>query len=200
MKERPIIFNSEMVRAILDGRKTQTRRPINPPKGYRIEYAGVDFPCPYGFIDDRLWVRETWSVDDEEDSLSQNTNKIWYMANEEHPAMFPKKRPSIHMPRWASRITLEITNVRVERLQNISAEDAKSEGLKAVTKDGGRTIKYGIPDRDGWPGTDDYGWAWDHWNTDPVLAYKKLWDSIYGKTQWAWKNNPWVWVVDFKKL
>lgn len=105
--------------------------------------------------------------------------------------------PSIHMPRWASRMLIEITNVRVERLQNISEEDAIAEGLKAATKDG-KTIKYGIPDRDGYPGNDDIGWGWCDWNVSPVLAYKRLWGSINGTE--SWDLNPWVWILEFKMV
>ena len=81
------------------------------------------------------------------------------------------------MPRWASRITLEITEVRVERLNDISAEDAIAEGLKALTKDR-RMTKYGIPDQDGLPGNDDSGWAWQHWRQSPIDAYQYLWESL----------------------
>lgn len=106
-------------------------------------------------------------------------------------------RPSIHMPRWASRISLEITGIRVERLQDISEEDAIDEGLKAITKDG-KLIKYGIPDRDGYPGADDFGWNWGDWDKSPVLAYKRLWQSINGKG--SWDLNPFVWVIEFKRI
>lgn len=110
----------------------------------------------------------------------------------------PKWKPSIFMPRWASRIALEITSVRVERLQDISETDAKDEGLSCLTKDGGRTWKFGIPDRDGLPGNDDDGWHWHEWEVDPRLAYKKLWESINGAGSWA--QNPWVWVIGFKRV
>jgi len=101
------------------------------------------------------------------------------------------------MPRWASRISLEITGIRVERLQDISEEDAIDEGLKAITKDG-KLIKYGIPDRDGYPGADDFGWNWGDWDKSPVLAYKRLWQSINGKG--SWDLNPFVWVIEFKRI
>jgi len=102
------------------------------------------------------------------------------------------------MPRWASRITLEITAVRVERLHDISEADAVAEGLACITKDGDRTRKYGIPDADGMPGTDDHGWPWNEWRSDPREAYRKLWESINGPG--SWDLNPWVWVIEFKRV
>ena len=104
----------------------------------------------------------------------------------------------IHMPRWASRITLEVTGIRVERLQEISELDAITEGLTALTKDGGRTIKHGIPDRDGLPGNDNYGWHWSEWEKDSRVAYRKLWESINGPG--SWDANPWVWVIEFRRI
>lgn len=101
------------------------------------------------------------------------------------------------MPRWASRITLEVTGIRVERLQDISEEDAIAEGLSGITKDG-KLIKYGIPDQDGLPGTDNTGWPWRDWQKDPRDAYRRLWESINGRG--SWDANPWVWVVEFKRV
>lgn len=199
IKERPIIFSSPMVRAILDGRKTQTRRVIKE-KLMRGEGAHVN-NCPYGKPGDRLWVRETWSK-----AKSPMSSEVFYRADGEpkgkqYPLSFVEResrwRPSIHMPRWASRILLEVTNVRVERLHDISEEDAIAEGLKAITKDG-KTIKYGIPDRDGYPGNDDTGWDWCDWNVSPVSAYKMLWESING--QGSWDLNPFCWVIEFKVI
>ena len=188
-----------MVRAILDGRKTQTRRVIKE-KLMRGEGAHVN-NCPYGKPGDRLWVRETWSK-----AKSPMSSEVFYRADGEpkgkqYPLSFVEResrwRPSIHMPRWASRILLEVTNVRVERLHDISEEDAIAEGLKAITKDG-KTIKYGIPDRDGYPGNDDTGWDWCDWNVSPVSAYKMLWESING--QGSWDLNPFCWVIEFMVL
>ena len=199
IKERPIIFSSPMVRAMLDGRKTQTRRVIKE-KLMCGEDAHVN-NCQYGKPGDRLWVRETWSK-----AKSPMSSEVFYRADGEpkgkqYPLSFVEResrwRPSIHMPRWASRILLEVTNVRVERLHDISEEDAIAEGLKAITKDG-KTIKYGIPDRDGYPGNDDTGWDWCDWNVSPVSAYKMLWESING--QGSWVLNPWVWVVEFRRI
>ncbi|MFB4877829.1 hypothetical protein ACE3LA_17165 [Enterobacter hormaechei subsp. xiangfangensis] len=211
MKERGMIFNGEMVRAILDGRKTQTRRIINPQpeatlsgslsgKWLNRPLNGLLLPkiediaihCPFGVVGDRIWVRETWA----RYNIDQNSHDIAYRATT--PADWPEEgrwRPSIHMPRWASRIMLEITDVRVERLQDISEEDAKAEGLAEITKDGS-LFKFGIPDRDGYPGADDNGWPWTEWERNPVDAYCKLWQSIYGEE--SWQANPWVWVIEFK--
>ncbi len=211
MKERGMIFNGEMVRAILDGRKTQTRRIINPQpeatlsgslsgKWLNRPLNGLLLPkiediaihCPFGVVGDRIWVRETWA----RYNIDQNSHDIAYRATT--PADWPEEgrwRPSIHMPRWASRIMLEITDVRVERLQDISEEDAKAEGLAEITKDGS-LFKFGIPDRDGYPGADDNGCPWTEWERNPVDAYCKLWQSIYGEE--SWQANPWVWVIEFK--
>ena len=101
------------------------------------------------------------------------------------------------MPRWASRILLEIADVRVERLQEISENDAKGEGLAAISKDG-QIFKYGIPDRDGLPGTDDHGWPWVDWKHSARNAFGRLWESINGAG--SWDTNPWVWVVEFRVI
>lgn len=210
IKERPIIFSSPMVRAILDGRKTQTRRVIKE-KLMRGEGANVN-NCPYGKPGDRLWVRETWQGPLFYDEIPEDWNSDKYKTPEycyykasgdscdftdSDDNFVERWSPSIHMPRWASRILLEVTNVRVERLHDISEEDAIAEGLKAITKDG-KTIKYGIPDRDGYPGNDDTGWDWCDWNVSPVSAYKMLWESING--QGSWDLNPFCWVIEFKVI
>lgn len=233
MKERPILFSGPMVRALLSGKKTQTRRIVKPqphagvndcePHGvtWRWAMAGSHgrsdyphgelgfFPCPYGQPGDRLWVKETFHYDNV-DYVSKYKSEPWlglpdagnaetyYRASEKAPEIFPRWRPSIFMPRWASRIQLEITAVRVERLNEISLTDAEAEGLAKLTKDSGRTWKYGIPDRDGLPGNDDDGWHWSRWRQSPVDAYEALWESINGAGSWA--QNPWVWVVEFKKI
>lgn len=106
-------------------------------------------------------------------------------------------RSSRFMPKRESRFVLEITNVRVQRLQDITDEDAKAEGLKAVTKDGGRTIKWGLPDRDGWPGTDDFGWPWHKWESSPRDAFRRLWNEI-NEERCSWEANPWVVALTFK--
>ena len=215
MKERPILFSAPMVRALLAGTKTQTRRVIKgieewnqvwtpAVKGhgerfFRYKNQGWDetlpMSCPYGQPGDRLWVRETFTRTEDESGFGSGTTL--YRADMEGYEAPWDWTPSIFMPRHASRLTLEVTAVRVERLQDISETDAKAEGLSAITKDG-KTIKYGIPDRDGLPGNDDTGWVWAEWNTDPRKAYRTLWESINGPG--SWDANPWVWVVEFKRV
>ena len=230
MKERPILFSGPMVRALLEGRKTQTRRVVRithrtPGTALCLEPAiGTPDPkaaaelCPYGVPGDRLWVRETWQLVSEQSSVDPNAcgsrPRNWdpdgNRQDGEACAVFAadgplvpqregwdtKWKPSIHMPRWASRLTLEITSVRVESLQEVSEADAKAEGLVTLTKDGGRTWKYGMADRDGLPGTDNDGWEWRDWSADPRAAYRRLWSDINGPD--SWNANPWVWVVEFK--
>lgn len=216
LKERGIIFNAEMVRAILDGRKTQTRRvmkvqPILNGNFYEVYGAGwsqgiksvpaipghsLSSNCPFGKVGDRLWVRETWSLLGNEDGCAvdwhdnivfdqKNAARIyrascWQKPNNyglwsipDHDYEFEGRwKPSIHMPRWASRINLEITGVRIERLSDISEEDAGEEGYPA----------------DPYP----YGGRMDKW-----LWFRELWDSIHPEQ--SFKHNPWVWVIEFKR-
>ncbi len=194
MKERPILFNTDMVKAILDGRKTQTRRPIkNQPKnGWEFEDAekggslfritsshpkkgkwgmlkrrgvGTNFPemdievSPFGTLGDHLWVRETFAMG----LCTEST--IAYRAThnpsdlEEGWFEAIKWRPSIHMPRWACRLVLEITDVRLERVQDITEKDSKAEGAKSKSD------------------------------------FQDLWQGVYPN---SWKNNEWVWVIEFK--
>lgn len=207
MKERPIIFNADMVRAVLDGRKTQTRRMLTPHHLKMIDAAasaGECHPlesgrqhansqsyyrewCPFGVVGDRLWVRESfyehghWQGGgyDPEDSYFVSDKQVLYPADgiqrpsERKREDFWRSRPSIHMPRWASRITLEITGVRVERLRDLSEQDAKSEG---VMPPAGGVL----------PG-------WEH-----RINFRDLWMSIYGADNW--EANPWVWVIEFKRV
>jgi hypothetical protein len=159
--------------------------------------------------EDFLWAKETWRP------LAGFSNwdlHIYYHADQTmmHFAddgsirsdwNWPKsaKRglvPSIFMPKWASRLKLDVTNVRIERLQDISEADAIAEGFKALSKDG-KLIKWGIPDRDGLPGGDNFGWHWRDWNSDPRQAYRHLWDSINGKNGICWATNPWVLAYTF---
>ncbi|WP_337025217.1 hypothetical protein [Pantoea anthophila] len=230
MKERPIIFNADMVRAVLDGRKTQTRRimrvqpsadfcPMNmelkrdfnarwytpgmvdkdgylqPAKKQTFGVASEDegYTCPFGAVGDRLWVRETWSVVSH--AFDDDGLMIDYVPDRPAKAVHEQPfgrgyysghaiyaadggftwgdddgcvdgrscwKPSIHMPRWASRITLEITGVRVERLQDISGADMQAEGMR--------------------------------WREE----FPCLWEAIYGAD--SWQANPWVWVVEFKRM
>ncbi len=221
MKERPIIFNGDMVRAILDGRKTQTRRLVkknhvghiefmggSDEEKHEFEFVGLEYgewqdekgnthtpewlvSCTeypeegvvpigqlLGAVGDRLWVRETWRQFSSSDecgcsespcSCPPNGTALFKASHDDGES---KWKPSIHMPRWACRIILEITNVRVERLQDISKEDAKAEGF-------------------------DYP-------PEPNMNFKLgarhnflfTWDQIYGNSA----ENPWVWVIEFKVL
>lgn len=225
--ERPILFSGPMVHAILAGRKTQTRRTMKPTTSqddmaHIIRTPGllaalIRLRCPYGQPGDRLWVRETHQFDAPRDGTWPDTE--FYGCKGASLDLIPKRfrypahclyaaswagspitwRPSIFMPRWASRINLEITGVWVERLQDISADDATAEGLSCLSKDGGRLFKYGIPDRDGEPGEDDQGWHWHRWRQSPIDAYQALWDSINAKRA-PWSSNPWAWVMEFKRV
>lgn len=178
MKEHPILFSGPMVEAILEGRKTQTRRIIKPQ--LRVEeypnMPGVLF-TPYGGKDwwvnsqpshpahiskacdkqpgDRLWVRETWAMYSPLDVVYRAGSKT---------SCTGRWKPSIHMPRWASRITLEVASVRVERLQDITEADAKAEGFESVSD------------------------------------FKTLWEKLNKKSGFGWDANPWVWVIQFKEV
>ena len=196
MKERPILFSGEMVQAILDGRKTQTRRVI--PEKMQLCRTPEDEPevfvdwCRYGQPGDRLWVRETWRKTfdiDQKDVMEYRAGGTRLIVGEsiqhgEHriTSILPAWRPSIFMSRWASRITLEIVNVRVERVQDITNEDAQAEGI--TTQFPTRSV----PHRLG-------GDIWNHRN-----AYARLWDDINSRRGFGWDVNPWVWVVEFKRL
>lgn len=182
MTERPILFSAPMVRAILDGVKTQTRRVVKfPDRPMKYKYSESDWMIdgepigrsPYGKPGDRLWVRETFS---EFDTL--NGMVCWYKAESDDPDYWHNVtwRPSIHMPRRLSRITLEIVAVRVERLHDISEADAIAEG----TAGGHGSI----------PG---YGYS-----ATPIEHYRHLWESLNGHGSWA--ANPWVWVIEFKRV
>ena len=238
MKERPILFSGAMVRAILDGRKTQTRRimknqppadtfrmdTFHHPKGqhyfwaYKEDFSGCELHpgwepicCPYGKPGDRLWVREAWRVGKPHDEraprdifphvLARDTgvtvlyqaggwrslgpagrNEPIYGDDEPMPDWAGKGRPSIHMPRALSRITLEITGVRVERLNECSEEDARAEGATCIDEITGRQVLF--------PNQCNAG--------SYRLGYRRLWNSINGAG--AWDANPWVWVVEFRKV
>ena len=210
-RERPILFSAPMVRAILSGTKTQTRRVVKLNRHYQIEERddGSLWPwmydddrasdswlaCPYGKPGDRLWVREAWRTERDFDHLpprdldpTMTATPVQYEAGPHADVLDGKLRPSMFMPRWASRITLEVTAVRVERLQDISEADAIAEG-------GTETMR---------------GW-WTHeglqWNdpgpnhrfgATPIDSYRVLWESINGPNSWG--ANPWVWAINFKRL
>jgi hypothetical protein len=179
--------------------------PTNYDGEVQMNDWSVRVKSPYA-IGQHLWVREAWRVGKGYDELpgSQFTvpslNCVHYEAD---GAPYPhiewgRYRHARFMPRWASRMTLMITDVRVERVQDISKEDALAEGLTCLSKDGGRTYKYGIPDRDGLPGNDDLGWHWNLWEVDPRRAYETLWDQLNGEGPYSWTENPFVWVITYQ--
>lgn len=207
MKESPILMPGPMVRAILDDRKTMTRRVIKPQPememhgeilpdgtgGYSWEPVLPPWPKRPYQIGQRIWVRETWCLGE----IVGAGIGAWYVAEGKCPIYREyaesngiacdkvKWRPSIFMPRWMSRITLEITGVRAERLQDISEEDAKAEGVEAIS------IK-------------TLGWRRRELNGEPpdlsyAAAFATLWDSINGK-RYPWESNPWVWAVEFRRI
>lgn len=231
MKERPILMNGVMVRATLDGSKTQTRRIVKPSgltaerlAGYEFvnvlspaeargltckqpattAYAGFKkypdqlaayFACPFGTVGDQLWVRETWKTSNMFDELSPSNFPKWYpckyMANGDargswagygHPG---KTRVSIHMPRWASRIQLEITGVRVERLQDISDADILAEGI-----DTDRMTEM----------QDNYDTVFAGTDADGRATLKSMWRDLWISTGGDWDANPWVWVIEFRRV
>ena len=211
MKERPIIFNGPMVRAILSGTKTQTRRVLKPDGKYRLDVVcpadGGPPRCHYGHPGDRLWVRETWQgplIDEElEEEFYQSSDYFkksafcTYRATGSLDAINADGeelgwRPPLHMPRWASRITLEITDVRVERLKDISEADAIAEGVQG----------YPFRPEDGWPICTGYMVGDDDGKTTlhpkPQDPYRLLWESINGPG--SWNADPWVWVIEFKRI
>lgn len=204
-KERPILFSTEMVQRIIDGRKTQTRRIIKPQpvlfptgwqygKGYKNSCSASASPatdilfiygCPYGRRADRLWVRETWNQ-----IFNGITDEYIYAATDNDVFSETKWRPSIHMPRAACRLLLEITDVRVEQLQDINRADAIAEGLHFTISNGGPNIYY-----------DNYHtgrWLDPEMLNNPIGSFRTLWEKINGPG--SWDANPWVWVISFKKI
>ena len=232
MKERGILFSDEMVRALLDGRKTQTRRAVKLREFQVTTTPGYDFifrdrrllwndyrtadliakVCPYGKVGDRLWVRETWapfyaggnSLAHPQPDMHE-ANAIRYRATPDHVTAYPtsistwetrptsKKdhvwRPSIFMPRWASRITLDVTEVRVQRLQDISEDDARAEGCPSMIESlaglshlRGAEAARAVPSH----------------ITTPREEYALLWERINGDG--SWDANPWVWAITFKRV
>ncbi|MFS7253825.1 hypothetical protein AB6869_24940 [Rahnella rivi] len=222
MKERPILFNGEMVRAILSGRKTQTRRVINPQPSSGVRKSvlvksgvedghGRELVCPLGQPGDQLWVREAFRMaksldihspgDVAELSLNAGYKNPWAPIQFEADGVRAGKwsgfdtppvvtepgklRPSLHMPRWASRIQLEISNVGVQRLQDISSGDAVREGICQLPASGRYCIN---------PGDQYFGGA----SHSAKEVYSWLWESIYGEGSWG--ANPWVWVIEFERV
>lgn len=193
MKERPILFSAPMVRALLAGTKTQTRRiakPVRHPDLGNVYAPGalvlehepqhvIDRCCPYGRPGDRLWVRETHNTHG--GLATYRADGDWIADYHREEPQQPRLRwvPAIHMPRTASRITLEITGTRVERLQDISEEDAKAEGAPGYEEG------LDAPPPDG-----DHEWSYR-------ASFQRLWEQINGPGAWA--KNPWVWVVEFER-
>lgn len=216
MKYQPILFKPHEVISTLDRRQTQFRRVIKPqPSIYFADddkcliarwisdkqirstlwNNGIGFNdfCPYGQVGDRLWVRESFTYwEDDEfggDYLEYRTGHRVSLGEWEYPhpiydhciGRFGKWTPSIHAPRWASRITLEITGVRVERIQDISEEDAIAEGIEPGVK--GLSV---------WKNYQSCSSVF----SEPIKSFASLWNSVYG----TWDVNPWVWVVEFKRV
>lgn len=249
MKERPIPFNGEMVRALLDGRKTQTRRVVKFGKHGNGEHvlmhnqpAGAVFgcdcdecradnthscliTCPYGQTGDRLWAKETWQPDPCTVYMD-GTSPVAFSATDSSDGRGPygkRWRPSIHMPRWASRILIEVTGVRVQRVQEISGEDIEAEGVGGKTHASpvnglpyeiyniGDGVDYSTP-------KDAFAALWDSIYAAPNPLYETIdgkpkivsyvsypWDNIQQTTEykglpWVIVGNPYVWVVEFKML
>jgi hypothetical protein len=227
-KEHPILFSTPMIQALLEGRKSMTRRIIKPqPEYYEIEdkkmvryetkksymqiqidnladeFLGI--PCPYGKIGDVLWVRETFTIMEPEHCASMSERFV-YKADMKHPdseemrqeyikSGYPYQwKPSIFMPRAACRILLEITDIKVERLQDINFQDALNEGVHRESDASGQ----------GW--FDNYQFLDSKFNQhnvdthamfkDPVRSFKTLWQSINGEE--SWDKNPWVWAIAFQ--
>jgi len=213
MKERPVIFNSEMVRAILSGGKRQTRRVMKPQVHSMARFADYKtdlgyptskthlwagfyltedsetpgyYKCPYGKIGDRLWVRETWSTDADIEAYRKANEPvpivykgdwdIYGVTKEEACDVGIIWKPSIFMPRWASRIDLEIKDIRVERVQDISIDDAIAEGVCGYPPDG-----HGM-------------------RSEVRRWFQEIWDSINAKRGYGWDSNPWVWIIMFKRV
>lgn len=234
MKERPILFSSPMVRAILAGTKTQTRRIVKlPPNSgtVHVDPGGTIFGpgpylkvealnganagasihprihCPYGYPDDRLWCRETWRCfGGREYEYQRERDAIIYRATDWGEAGDGDGwRPSIFMPRWASRITLEVTGVRVERVQDISKEDAIAEGARftdygmhecQMSIDGGKTYGVHRQQKAGWSLVQTT--SYEQCLGTPQAAFGNLWIAING--QESWDANVWVWVVEFRRV
>lgn len=214
MKERPILFSTPMVQAILAGRKTQTRRIVQPqPTPYDFGVGGVQdaflapntnegflsvsveavnrgslglVRSPFGVPGDRLWVREAWApfdyaLDDYKPSDLPTNAEIVYLADQKQKLSGDRYRPSIHMPRWASRITLAILSVRVERLQDISDDEAVAEGIHG---NGISFQNYLLPNAPP--------------NQTARSSFYSLWSTIHKNDgPHGWDANPWVWVIGF---
>lgn len=199
VREKPIPFIGELVSAILQGRKTQTRRVVKDwhvgPAVMGLDNDGMPcvaigagrwIRCPYGAPGDRLWVREAWAVGRGYDGLAprdlptptQLRIKLWHLADGPKPEWAGKTRPPMFMPRWASRINLEITGVRVERLQEISEADANAEGFQRSQMGAGYPV----------------------FITESSEKFRNTWNTLNAARGFAWDANPWVWVIEFKQV
>lgn len=210
MVDRPILFSGPMVRAILEGRKTQTRRVIQAPRLhvtsaimlglmaiFRNQHTGMrqDIKGPCG-VGDRLWVREAWCLGPGYNGTrikdAPRHARVWYAAD------YPKSgysddyrgpgrgHPSIHMPRWASRLTLIVEDVRVQRVQEITYDDIVAEGAKDPFSQETAAI----------PGPA----AYDAWEEKAQYAFMDLWDSLNAKRGYGWDENPWVVAITFRTI
>lgn len=222
VQEKPILFSGAMVRAILEGRKTQTRRvcALQDDKDYKhggamwTELQKLD-RCPYGKPGTHLWVRETWAKNNNQLSDHHSDVSVVYRADSESRALdngteLPWK-PSIHMPRSYSRISLEIVSVKVERVQDISEADAIAEGCTSVPFEQWYSGKKPMIDGSS-PRQECRGLPPDTWTDieklnayDPLAHtakedFQKLWDSINSDRGFGWEKNPWVWAIEFKRL
>lgn len=231
MSDHPIIFSAPMVRALLDGRKSMTRRLAKGPacKSLACYARNPIYGRPHYHASawqrvrpgDRLWVRETpvpsstgFEYDTPDDDcidlsdLNSEQIEFWNKRAGDDPNDSRRVSP-IHMPRWASRLTLIVTATKIERLQSISPEDAVAEGLKKLSKDAAGqeargfspTWKYGLPEPDGLPGPQ--GWQWHEWRISPIDAFQKLWESLHGDGSWdegSWDENPEVVAITFRVI
>jgi hypothetical protein len=199
MKSKPILFSTPMVQAILEGTKTQTRRILKPQPKQKLEFFGWKLPeyiqvafgkgvkteslhkFPFGQIGDVLWVRETFRPKGHSFPIGEHFEYKATAESDGNPMNEPWK-PSIFMPKDAARIWLKIINIRVERLNDISDEDAKNEGIKLS--------EHSSENVDLWYRYDDGSFSFL-----PQTSFRTLWESINGKD--SWNNNPWVWVIEF---
>ena len=242
--ERPILMSGEMVRAILDGRKTQTRRVVKPqpehglmpchwcdkgwgtvtePNEYGMQGCMCDgVRCPYGFPGDHLYVRETWRPFGRhrdghwEGGLEYRVGgqlritepqQLTAIRQRHKLGQVSKWKPSIHMPKWASRIWLQVTGVRAERVQDITTEDVWSEGVQIPSTEDGKPLVR-LARHDGSPGAAAFFTKGRLFPGQPPLTedelarayFAELWESLNAKRGYSWDSNPWVWVVEFTGL